>query len=235
MWCFQTLLRFCLTPKSSHPNTTKKMKTEKKYRKKKHWVHLALVHVKNANNNLCESPLTSLVIVTRSICIHVKNSKLLAVQKRVRSWSRRCQRSNQGKSITQPPAPLFNHEEAHLTWLSGYKSTNKPLENCLPWRVVDVMLVERKKEKTRGKTVKPSKKNEKLTCSLLMALSSMCTILVFTKVLRSFVCFNTFQGFVFSGWRRYEFLSHVIKHPRTASSHYMSSIRHLMFLGGPVH
>lgn len=43
-------------------------------KRKNSGVHLALVHVKNANNNLCESPLTSLVIVTRSICIHVRKA-----------------------------------------------------------------------------------------------------------------------------------------------------------------
>lgn len=117
----------------------------------------------------------------------------------------RCQRFSQGKSSTQPPAPLFNHAGSdHLSWISGYKPTNKPLENYPPWRVLDVS-----GKNTQGeKTVKPSKKWEAdmLSLSPNGSLSSMCTILVFTKVLRSFVCFNTFQGFVFSGWRRYEFL-----------------------------
>lgn len=72
---------------------------------------------------------------------------------------------------------------------------------------------------------------------LLMALSSMCSILVFRNVLWSYVCFNTFQGFVFSGWRRYEIprFSYVIKHQRPASTHYMSRGCHLIFLSGPVH
>lgn len=42
--------------------------------------------------------------------------------------------------------------------------------------------------------------------SLRMALSLKCTRLVFTKILWSSICFNTFQGFVFLGRIRYEFL-----------------------------
>lgn len=76
-------------------------------------------------------------------------------------------------------------------------------------------------------------------CALLplIVLSSMCSIPVYRNVLWSYVCFNTFQGFLFSRWTRYEFLSfsYVIKHQRPASTHYMSSGCHLIFLSGPVH
>lgn len=159
-------------------------------------------------------------------------------RKKLRSSSKSCQcSSSQEETITQPPAPLFGHEKAHLAWLSGSKTTNKPCDGCPPWWVGDVSGKKHKQEK-----LSDLPKNERLTCSFLMVVSSMCTISLFSqKVLQSFVCFNTFQGFVFPGWRRYEFLkvleslSHVSRHPRIASIHYMSSSRHLIFLGGRVH
>lgn len=133
---------------------------KKKNKKTKHWVHLALVHMKNANNNLCESPLTSLVIVTRSTCIDVKKAAGSTKRVRLRSWSRSCQLSNQGESVSQTAAPLFNHEEAHLAWLSGYKSTNKPPENCLPWRAADVSKKNNKKKNQGEKLSNLPKKRE---------------------------------------------------------------------------
>lgn len=89
---FQTLLHFCSTPKSSHPSTTKKTKTLKKT-EKKHWVHLALLHVKNARSNLCENSLTSLVIVNQEHVYWCEKKPTTGItkrerekKKRVRSW-----------------------------------------------------------------------------------------------------------------------------------------------------
>lgn len=129
--------------------------------------------------------------------------------KKATCWQRRMNKALvKMLSATQSGRNLFHQTPCFsflttgkLTWL-GFLATNPPTN---PFKSAQWMLVERKKKKN-GKTVKASKKNVELTCSLLMALSLICTILVFTKVLWSSVCFSTFQGFVFSGWGRYEFL-----------------------------
>lgn len=148
--------------------------------KKKHRVHLALLHVKHANNNLRESPLTSLLIVNQE---HVyryekkkkKKGQLLSAQKNSKTLS--AFRPG-GKSITQPHAILF--------------STMRKLSPCLafelqthiqtPWGLF-VM-----KSGCCGWGKKEGKKEEKnlpkkweCSLSLLMALSSICTAFVFTK------------------------------------------------------
>lgn len=112
-----------------------------------------------------------------------------------------CWQHNKSKELVNMLS-VFQSGETHSTFqpqrsspscLSVYKPTNKSLENC---REHDEWLMLVGKKQTREK-LSNLPKNEKLKCSLLVALSSVCTILVFTKVLWSFVCFNTFQGFVF--------------------------------------
>lgn len=75
----------------------------------------------------------------------------------------------------------------------------------IPWEL-PVMTSGRCYKNKREQTAKLSTKWEADMLSLRMALSLKCTRLVFTKILWSSVCFNTFQGFVFLGRIRYEFL-----------------------------
>lgn len=122
--------------------------------KKKHRVHLALLHVKHANNNLHESPLTSLLIVNQEhVYRYERKKKKKANCFRHRKTVRRCQRFGQGGNLLPNLTLLFFQQwgNSHLAWLSNYKPTYKPHEDCLSWRV-GVVGGEKKREKRRKKT-----------------------------------------------------------------------------------
>lgn len=132
------------------------------------------------------------------MCINVEKSQLLAAhKKRVRSWLRCCQCFSQGKSIIKP---CLNHKEV-LTLPSclATNPTNKSFENSLSCQVVAAKKIKVRKCQTFHKM-------RSRHAPFLMALSLVCTSPVFTKILRSFVCFNTSRGFVFLGRIIYEFL-----------------------------
>ncbi len=150
---------------------------------------------------------------------------------KAKSCSGCCQSSKSGKiNFLTSCSPFQPRGRSHLAWLSGYKLTNKLQENRQPWRVADVSGKIREEKK-----VPNFPKNVKLTCSLLMALSTVCTILVFTKVLCSSVCFNTSQGF-FSFWGGGEMHFSKFKPCDRAPEDCLQPLheQHSVLLGGPV-